>query len=592
MRDFFKYLFASMLGFFLSIVIVFLIFIVIIFGVFSSISSDKTVTVAKNSVLLLNLDQTISERTPKNPFANLPIIGSDEKDGIGLHDLLKSIQRAKTDDNIKCLYLTVSSPNAGFATLREVRNALIDFKKSHKKIIAYSEVYSQGAYYLASVADKVYLNPEGALEFKGFSSQLTFFKGTLEKVGVEVQVIRVGNYKSAVEPFMLDKMSDYNRKQVTAYVSGLYNTFLTDIAQSRDVFKDSLYNYADRYSIRTPEDAVKLKMIDALKYKDEILDEVKTLTGRKKSESVITISINDYAKNNKSASSDEDKEQDKIAIIYANGDITGGEGSDTQIGSERISRAIRKARMDDEIKAIVLRINSPGGSALASDVIWREVVLTKKVKPVIASFGDVAASGGYYIGCAADSIFVQPNTITGSIGVFGLIPNFQNLMTNKLGITFDGVKTGKYADIMSTNRPLTEGERFIIQNDLNRVYSGFVSRVAEGRKKTKAYIDSIGGGHVWIGTDAIQIGLADRIGSFDDAIKAAAAKAKVKNYQVLEYPEVIDPFKSFLDEGTQRIKTYYTKQELGENYLIYQQVKKVIANTGIQARLPFEAVVK
>ncbi|RNL56614.1 signal peptide peptidase SppA [Pedobacter jejuensis] len=588
MREFFKYLFASMLGFFLSIIIVFFICFVIIAAAISSIDDDKMVSVGDNSVLFLNLDQAITERTPKNPFGNLPIVGGEERDGIGLNDLLKSIKRAKNDDNIKCIYLNVSSPNAGFATMREVRNALIDFKKSHKKILAYSEVYTQGAYYLASVADKLYLNPEGALEFKGFSSELTFFKGTLEKVGVEMQVIRVGNYKSAVEPYILDKMSDYNRKQVTAYVGGLYNTFLTDIAQSRDIQKDSLYSIADNYKIREPKDAVGFKMIDGLKYKDEILEELKALSGKTKKQTISSVSINDYAKNNGSTGS----EKDKIAIIYANGEITGGEGSDNQIGSERISRAIRKARLDDDIKAIVLRVNSPGGSALASDVIWREIVLTKKEKPVIASFGDVAASGGYYIGCAADSIFVQPNTITGSIGVFGIIPNFQNLMTNKLGITFDGVKTGKYADIMATNRPMTAGERFIIQNELNRIYNGFITRVADGRKKSKAYIDSIGGGHVWIGTDAVQIGLADRIGSFNDAINAAAKKAKVKEYKVVEYPDVIDPLKSLLEESTDKIKTYYTKQELGDNYMLYKQMKKVIANSGIQARMPFEAVIK
>ena len=588
MKDFFKYLFASMLGFFLSMVVVFIICFVVIVGIISSMDSDKTVTVNRNSVLFINLDQNITERTPKKGLSNLPLIGSGENDGIGLRDLLKAIYAAKNDDNIKCIYLNVTSPNAGFATMREVRNALIDFKKSHKKIIAYSEVYTQGAYYLASVADKIYLNPEGSLEFKGFSSELTFFKGTLEKVGVEMQVIRVGNYKSAVEPFILDKMSDYNRKQVTAYVGGLYNTFLTDIAKSRGIEKDSLYKIADDFRVQQPQDAVNFKMVDALKYKDQILEELKGISGRTKDENVRTVSINDYAKNEV----DGDSAKDKIAVIYANGEISGGEGNDNQIGSERISRAIRKARLDDDIKGIVIRVNSPGGSALASDVIWREIVLTRKEKPVIASFGDVAASGGYYIGCAADSIFVQPNTITGSIGVFGIIPNFQNLMTNKLGITFDGVKTGKYADIMATNRPMTEGERFIIQNELNRIYSGFVSRVADGRKKSKAYIDSIGGGHVWIGTDAVQIGLADRIGSFNDAIKAAAKKAKIKEYKVVEYPDVIDPWKSLMDESTDKIKTYYTKQELGDNYFLYQQMKKVIASSGIQARMPFEAVIK
>ena len=590
MKEFFKYVFATMVGFTLTIVLFFVVCFFIIVGIISSMDTDKSVMVSSNSVLFLNLDQAVTERTPKNPFGNLPIVGGDEKDGIGLNDLLKSIKRAKTDDNIKCIYLNVSSPNAGFATMREVRNALIDFKKSHKQILAYSEVYTQGAYYIASVADKLYLNPEGALEFKGFSSELTFFKGTLEKIGVEAQVIRVGNYKSAVEPYILDKMSDYNRKQVTAYVGGLYNTFLTDIAASRKVDKDSLYTIADNYRIREPQDALNFKMIDGLRYKDEVLEELKNLSGKTKKQNISSVSMNDYAKNN--SSGDNGSGKDKVAIIYANGEIIGGEGSDSQIGSERISRAIRKARLDEDIKAIVLRVNSPGGSALASDVIWREIVLTKKEKPVIASFGDVAASGGYYIGCAADSIFVQPNTITGSIGVFGIIPNFQNLMTNKLGITFDGVKTGKYADIMATNRPMTAGERFIIQNELNRIYSGFVSRVADGRKKSKGYIDSIGGGHVWIGTDAVQIGLADRIGSFNDAIRSAAKKAKLKEYKVVEYPDVIDPIKSLLEESTDRIKTYYTKQELGENYMLYKQMKKVLSSSGIQARMPFEAVIK
>ena len=590
MREFFKYVFATVVGFVISIVVAGVLFFIVIAAVISSMNSEKGVDIVSNSVLFLDLNQPITERTPKNTFGNLPIIGNDGKEGIGLNDLLKSISRAKNDDNIKCIYINVTSPNAGFATMREVRNALIDFKKSHKQILAYSEVYTQGAYYLASVADKIYLNPQGSLEFKGFKSELTFFKGTLEKAGVEMQVIRVGNYKSAVEPFILDKMSDYNRIQVTAYVNGLYNTFLGDISETRKVQKDSLFAIADNYRIQKAQDAVDLKLVDGLKYKDQILDDLRQLSGRSKKEKILSVTINDYAKSN----SDDDKEsgKDKVAIIYANGEISGGEGNDNQIGSERISRAIRKARLDEDIKAIVLRVNSPGGDAMASDVIWREVVLAKKEKPVIASFGDVAASGGYYISCAADSIFVQPNTITGSIGIFGLIPNFQNLLTNKLGVTFDGVKTGKYADIMSTNRPMTAGERFIIQGELNRFYDGFIGKVADGRKKTKAYIDSVGGGHVWVGTDAVQIGLADRIGSFNDAIKSAAKKAKLKNYKVVEYPEVIDPLKSLLSEGTDKVKVYYAKQELGDNYLLYQQIKKVMGSSGIQARMPFEAVVK
>lgn len=589
MKDFFKYVFATVVGIVISTVVLFILFFVILIGAITSFSEDKKVEVKSNTVLYLDLDQPIIERTPENSLSGLPIFGSGEEKAIGFNDLIKALNAAKTDDNIKCIYINVSAPNAGMATMLEVRNAIIDFKKSKKPIIAYSEIYTQGAYYLASAADKVYLNPQGALEFKGFSSELTFFKGALDKLGIEAQIIRVGNYKSAVEPFIATKMSDYNRKQVTAYIGGLYSTFLQGISETRNISTDSLMMIANDYKIKQPKDALAFKMVDALKYKDEVLDELKQITEKDKKSSISTVNINDYFNNLP-------KEiltgSSKVAVIYANGDIVGGEGSDEQIGSERISRAIRKARLDDKIKAIVLRVNSGGGSALASDVIWREVILTKKTKPVIASFGDVAASGGYYIGCAADSIFVQPNTITGSIGVFGIIPNLQNLLNNKLGITFDGVKTSQYADIMTTTRPLTSGERFIIQNDVNHVYDSFITKVADGRKKTKAQVDSIGGGHVWIGTDAVKIGLADRLGSFKDAITAAAKKAKIQDYKVVEYPEKIDPIKSFLANAKENISIYYTQKELGENYLIYKKMQNAIKNSGIQARMDYDIKIK
>lgn len=589
MKDFFKYVFATVVGIVISTVVLFILFFVILIGAITSFSEDKKVEVKSNTVLYLDLDQPIIERTPENSLSGLPIFGSGEEKAIGFNDLIKALNAAKTDDNIKCVYINVSAPNAGMATMLEVRNAIIDFKKSKKPIIAYSEIYTQGAYYLASAADKVYLNPQGALEFKGFSSELTFFKGALDKLGIEAQIIRVGNYKSAVEPFIATKMSDYNRKQVTAYVGGLYSTFLQGISETRNISTDSLMMIANDYKIKQPKDALAFKMVDALKYKDEVLDELKQITEKDKKSSISTVNINDYFNN---LPKDILTGSSKVAVIYANGDIVGGEGSDEQIGSERISRAIRKARLDDNIKAIVLRVNSGGGSALASDVIWREVILTKKTKPVIASFGDVAASGGYYIGCAADSIFVQPNTITGSIGVFGIIPNLQNLLNNKLGITFDGVKTGQYADIMTTTRPLTSGERFIIQNDVNHVYDSFITRVADGRKKTKAQVDSIGGGHVWIGTDAVKIGLADRLGSFKDAITAAAKKAKIQDYKVVEYPEKIDPIKSFLANAKENISIYYTQKELGENYLIYKKMQNAIKNSGIQARMDYDIKIK
>jgi protease-4 len=590
MREFFKYVFATVLGVVISFFLIILVSILLIVGLVSSIESEKTVPVSKNSVLFMNLDQAIVERSPDDTFANLPLVGTNGEKSIGFNDLIKALESAKTDDDIKCIYINVSAPNAGYATMTEVRNALIDFRKSGKKIIAYSEVYTQGAYYLASAADKVYLNPEGALEFKGLSSQVMFFKGALDKLGIEAQIIRVGNYKSAVEPFFTDKISDKNREQVTAYLGGLYQTFLQGISVTRKISVAELHTMADEYQIQKPQDAVDRKLVDGLRYKDQILEELKALSGKKPKNNLSSITINDYAKNVSNEKSESKK--DKIAVIYANGDISGGEGSDSQIGSERISRTIRKARMDSTIKGIVLRVNSPGGSALASDVIWREIMLAKKVKPVIASFGDVAASGGYYIGCAADSIFVQPNTITGSIGVFGVIPNFQKLYNEKLGITFDGVKTGKYADIMSTDRPLTAGERLIIQTDVNRVYDGFITRVANGRKKSKAYIDSIAGGRVWVGTDAVRIGLADRTGSFNDAILAAAKKGKVKEYKVVEYPEILDPLQSLMDNSSDKIRMYYAKQELGAHFYLYEQIKSTIVKSGVQMRMPFEIKVQ
>jgi protease-4 len=588
MRAFFKYVFATMVGILLSFVLLLLFIILIVSALVSSMDSDKVVNVSSNSVLFLNLDQTILERTPNKRFENVPLIGSSEK-SIGFNDIIRALKEAKTDANITCLYLHVTDPKAGKATVKEIRDALVDFKTSKKKIIAYSEIYTQDAYYLASVADKIYLNPEGALEFKGFSSQVVFFKGALEKLGIEAQIIRVGQFKSAIEPFILDKMSEPNRQQVTAYVNGLYDTFLAGISASRKISKDSLFAIANDLKIREPKDALTYKMIDGLKYKDEVIEELKSLSGKTQKEKITTITINEYADNKKS---EINTSKNRIAVIYANGDINSGEGSDESIGSERISRAIRKARLDDKVKAIVLRINSPGGSALGSDVIWREVVLSRKAKPVIASFGDVAASGGYYIGCAADSIFVQPNTITGSIGVFGIIPNFQNLLNNKLGITFDMVKTGQYADIMTVTRPLTPGERLIIQNDVNRVYQSFITKVADGRKKSVSSIDSIAGGRVWVGTDAVRLGLADRLGSFNDAIASAVKKAKLKDYKIVEYPEKLDPLKELLDNSKENIETYYSKKELGEHYHLYQQVKKSMINAGLQARLPYQVIVQ
>ena len=555
----------------------------------SSAGSEGKISATSNSIMHISLDYPIKERADKNPFSEFGLMGFDNKKRIGLNEILLSLEEAKEDDHIKGIYLDVSSLAAGFATIEEIRNALIDFKKSGKFILAYSEVYTQGAYYLASVADKVYLNPEGMIDFRGLSSELMFFKGSLEKLEIEAQIIKVGTYKSAVEPFILDKMSEPNRLQVNSFLGSMYDHFLSEISKSRKIPKNTLFSLADSAKVRNPKDALVYKMIDGLKYKDEVLDELKARTGTDKKKDLNSISIEEYAP---APGEKERSSSDRIALIYANGDIISGEGNDESIGSERISRAIRKARRDKKVKAIVLRVNSPGGSALASDVIWREMVLAKKSKPVIVSMGDVAASGGYYIACAADSIFAQPNTITGSIGVFGIIPNMQNFFKNKLGITFDGVKTGKFADLGTVTRPMNEAEKMIFQQEVNRVYSTFTQKVADGRKKSPAYIDSIGQGRVWSGTEALQNGLVDRLGNIDDAIASAARKAKITDFKLVSYPDQVDPLKSLFEHTEDKIKIYFMKRELGDQFIYYKQIQSAINLSGVQARIPYNIQVK
>lgn len=589
MKDFFKFVFASMIGFILSFFVVFLLVIAIITAVVSSAGDEGKVSIASNSVLHVSLDYPIKERTDKNPFAELDLFGLESKKMLGLNEILQNIEDAKSDDRIKGIYLDVSSLSAGMASIEEVRNALIDFKKSGKFILAYSEVYSQGAYYLASVADKIYLNPEGMMDFRGLSSEIMFFKGALEKLEIEAQIIKVGTYKSAVEPFILDKMSAPNRQQVSSFIGSMYDHLLSEISKSRKISKESLFSIADSAKIRDPKDALAFKMIDGLKYKDEVLDELKKLTKTDLKKDIKSVSLEDYSPKEEK---EEESSKNRIAVIYANGEIMGGEGNDETIGSERISRAIRKARTDDKVKAIVLRINSPGGSALASDVIWRETVLAKKTKPVIVSMGDVAASGGYYIACAADSIFAQPNTITGSIGVFGIIPNMQKFFNNKLGITFDGVKTGKFADLGSINRPLTESERMIIQLEVNKIYDTFTKKVADGRKKEQSYINSIGQGRVWSGSEALKIGLVDRLGNIDDAIASAAKKAKLKDYKIVDYPSQTDPISALFDKSGDKVKAYFVKRELGDNYIYYEQMKSALNLSGVQARIPYNIQIR
>jgi protease-4 len=588
MKQFFKFVFASMVGFFLTSLIIGGIVVLLIVGLVAAAGSEKQVEVEPNSIIHINFTNSIPERTPRK--SPLDLLGLEENKTIGLNDILANIKRAKNDSNIKGIFLDESYMLSGQATAEEIRNALIDFKKSGKFVIAYSEVYTQGFYYLASVADKVYINPKGIFEFKGFSSQISFFKGALDKLGIEAQVIKVGTYKSAVEPFILTKMSDANRMQVNSYMGSLYDHFLTGISQARHISKDSLFGIANNLKIQFPEDALKYKLVDGLKYRDEVLDELKDRTDVAEKSDLHNVELTDYTGSSDKPEKKESKNH--IAIIYASGEITGGDGDDNTIGSDKISEALRKARLDDKVKAVVLRVNSPGGSSLASDVIWREVYMTKKVKPIIVSMGDLAASGGYYISCAADSIIAEPNTITGSIGIFAIIPNFQKLLNDKLGITFDGAKTGKYADLGDVTRPLSPEERAILQNSVNRGYDEFTKAVADGRHKTQAYINSIGQGRVWTGEQAIKIGLVDRLGNLNDAIKSAARKAGIKNYEVDAYPEQKGLFSKMGNNLSEEMHTRAVKSELGENYVYYEQLKNLTKMLRTpQMRMPYDVVI-
>lgn len=593
MKQFFKFVLATVVGIIISSIIILIVFVGIIGSLISS--AENEVTVDANSILTIDFKGPIEERSPKNPLAELGILGFDKDKSIGLNDILANIKKAKTDDNIKGIFLNQSYLESGQATTEEIRNALIDFKKTGKFVIAYAEVYTQSFYYLASVADKVYLNPNGYFELSGFNSEVTFFKGALDKLGIEAQIIKVGTYKSAVEPFFLTEMSPANKLQVSSYLNSMYNHFLSGISKSRSINRDSLYSYADKLKIQYPEDALKLKLVDGLKYKDEVLNELKKRTDVDLDDDINSVSIIDYthSSSNNSDDAEESSSRNRIAMIYANGEIISGEGDNQTIGSEKISKALRKARLDNKVKAIVLRVNSPGGSSLASDVIWREVALTKKVKPIIVSMGDVAASGGYYISCAADSIFAQPNTITGSIGIFAVLPNMQKFFNDKLGVTFDNVKTGQYADLGDISRPLTPAERGILQNQVNHGYNIFTKVVADGRKKTQPYIDSIGQGRVWTGEQALKIGLVDRLGNIDDAVKSAAKMAKLKNYKLVSYPEQESMFGQIGSGFSAKVKESMLKSELGDNYTYYEQVNSLKSMMRVpQARLPFNVVIK
>jgi protease-4 len=590
MKDFFKFMFASMLGFLIMSVIMFFVFLGIISG-FAAMMQTQETQVAENSLLHIEFSTPLIDRTSKDPFSNFNFSSFDLKKSIGLNDILKNLDKASRDPNIKGIYLDLTNLQSGMATVEEVRHALLEFKKSGKFILAYSEGYTQGSYFLASTADTIYLNPEGGVDFRGLYAEVMFFKGTLEKLDADMQIIRHGKYKSAVEPFLLDKMSDESREQMQAILNVLWDRMSGGISASRNMTIDQLNEIAENLTLRTAKDALKYHFVDALVYKDEVLAALKGRLGLEDDDDIKTVSLSKYTDAADPDSPKADR-KNRIAVVYAIGEIHSGNGNDMSIGSERISKAIREARKDEKVKAIVMRVNSPGGSALASDVIWREVKLAAAEKPFVVSMGDVAASGGYYISCAADKIFADATTITGSIGVLGLVPNLENTMRNKLGITFDYVKTHENANMMTPMRPLTPFQHEVILSSIEDIYSTFVQHVADGRNMTWEAVDEIGQGRVWAGSDALRIGLVDEIGGLEEAIDEAILLAGLETWSIKEYPEQKDPIQEIFDEltGSTRIEAKI-KSELGDNYRLYQYMKYWQNTTGAQMRMPFDVYI-
>jgi protease-4 len=580
--NFLKTMLASMLGTFIVILVMSFIGFIIAFGIIVTATADQQAKISPSSVLYLDFAQPIPERTPKSPFIPIPTgLGKSA----GLNDLLKNIAKAKDDPNIRGIYLNCENIMAGISTTDEIRGALIAFKESGKFVISYGNYYTQPAYYLATAADRVFLNPEGGMLFKGLHAQLLFLKGTLEKLDVQVQVIRHGKFKSAAEPFFLDRMSPENRRQITEVITSVWDRMLSGISVSRGIESAELNRIADGLLIQTAQDALHYKLVDKLLYKDELLADIRNRLDLDSLHKIPFVSLDQYMN---VPSGIPASTSGRIAVIYASGDVVDGEGSEESIGGDKISRVIRKVREDKKVKAVVFRINSGGGSALASEVIWREIALTAKEKPVVSSFGDVAASGGYYIACASTKIVANPTTITGSIGVWAAIPNLKGLMNNKLGITFDNAKTHANADFISLVEPLSSYQTEILQKDVDHIYDVFANHVSEGRKMSLETVDNLGQGRIWSGTEALRLGLVDTLGGFDAAVKLAARLAKLTEYRLSALPAQKDPLQQLLEElSGESSPEVFLKQTLREDYTYYQVLKTIREMKGIQARMPF-----
>ena len=573
---------ATIVGLFLFLMICFfgILLIGALFG-----NSDETVQVKSNSVIELDLSKINNDYAGKVNYKDFDFFKAKHD---GLFDVIKAIEYAKTDDKIKGISILNNTSALGLAQTKALRDELESFKKSGKFVYSYADYYSQRDYYLNSVANSIYLNPIGELEFKGLSAEIMFFKDFQEKSGVKVEVIRHGKYKSAVEPFLENKMSDANKEQTSALLNSVWSSVITEVSKSRNVSVERLNLVANGLLARTPEMAINEKLIDKIAYEDVYHSDIKKVLKIDEDEDYDSVSIEDYTEKVATNSINFDA-KDKIAVIYAQGEIQSGEGDVTVIAEGAMRRSLQEARKDKNVKAIVLRIDSPGGNALTSELIWREIELTKKVKPVVVSMGNYAASGGYYIACNADKIFAEENTITGSIGVFGMLPNFSQA-TNKLGINTEIVKTHENASGYSPFKPLDENYRGFAQEGVEKIYSTFVNRVATGRKMTFEQVDAIGQGRVWTGSDAIKIGLVDKIGGLDEAIVEAAKLGKTNKYRTQDFPEFEKDFGDILENfGLAQSKENLIKEELGnENYLILQRIKQITSQKGVMARMTYE----
>lgn len=593
LKDYFKFAtvstFVTLTTLFALGAISIIIFIIIL--AVAGSSNNKTVSVKDESILVLNLNRPIVDRSSDNPLSEINIATLTPVKKHSLMNILTVLKAAAEDDKIKGVYIKTANISAGLGTLEEIRNALKEFKKSGKFVISYSDNYSQRMYYVASVADKVYLNPAGYMSFNGLAAEMIFYKKALNKLNVDMQIIRHGKFKSAGEPFMQDTISENNRRQTEEFLQSIWQNMLADIGESRNITVKEINNILDSLKIRDIESAISHKLIDGVKYSDEIRKELKEKSLTDTSEKLRPISVSQYANYLKQ---NQEMKNNKIAVIYGAGSIVTGSSDDleNQIASATMAKAIRDAREDKKVKAIVLRVNSGGGSALASEIIWREAELAAKEKPFIVSMGDIAASGGYYIAAPAQAILANKNTLTGSIGVFMAVPEVQKLMSDKLGLTVNTVKTNKHADLGTIFRPLTEEEKEYFQNGVKNIYTTFISHVADGRKLTQEQVDSIGQGRIWSGTMAQDRKLVDSLGGLHDAITLAAEKADISEYSLVSLPKEKNFYEKLVSDIIGNTKQSRIKEEFGPFYDVYETIQELKETPEVQARVPFYIRIK